>query len=143
MVGGIVSTVNCVVLVAVPPGVVTVMKPVLAVAGTVAVICVSESKDTLVAVTAPNVTVGVVDPLKLVPVIVTEVAGGPLVGVKLVILGSTLKSLALLADIGTPSLSRALVVTLILPVVAPGGTLPVIVVPETTTRSVIPSPLRS
>ena len=62
-------------------------------------------------------------PVKPVPVMVTFVAMGPVVGVKLVILGNTMKLVALLA---VPSG----VVTEILPVVAPEGTVAVILVEE-------------
>jgi hypothetical protein len=61
--------------------------------------------------------------VKLVPVIVTEVPSGPLVGIKLVIVGApapvTVKVPALVAV--PPE-----VVTLIVPVVAPEGTVAVI-----------------
>src|ERR1700676_3179479 len=67
-------------LVAVPSGVVTWILPVFAPVGTVAVIMVSEFKVN-VAFTPPNVTL--VAPVKLVPLIVTCVPTGPLVGLKL------------------------------------------------------------
>jgi hypothetical protein len=103
-------------LVDVPDGVVTLMVPVVAPAGAVAVIWVSEL--TLkVALTPLNFTD--VAPVKLVPVIVTEVPGVPLVGLKLVMLGSTLKPEALKAV-------PAGLVTLISPEVAPPGTVDVI-----------------
>ena len=64
-----------------PPGVVTLIRPVVAVAGTVAVICVEES--TVYAALAPlNVTA--VAPVKPLPVTTTLVPTGPLVGLKLV-----------------------------------------------------------
>ena len=67
--------------------------PVVAVVGTVAVIWVAEFT-TNVAVTLLNVTPVVVKlapltvPLKFVPVIVTDVPGGPKVGVNEVIVGA-------------------------------------------------------
>ena len=69
----------------------------------------------LVALTPLNVTA--LAPVKFVPLIVTLVPTGPLVGAKLVIVGAgmTVKLLALLAV--PPG-----VVTLIGPVVAPAGT---------------------
>ena len=82
-----------VVLVAVPPGVVTLIVPVVAVEGTVAVIWVAEFT-TNVAATLLNVTPVVVKvapltvPLKFVPVIVTDVPAGPKVGVNEVIVGA-------------------------------------------------------
>src|SRR5947208_9885184 len=77
-------TVKLFVLVAVPPGVVTLSGPVVAPVGTVAWIVVAEVTVKL-ALTPLNVTV--VAPVKLVPLIVTLVPTGPLVGVKLVIVG--------------------------------------------------------
>jgi hypothetical protein len=63
----------------VPQGAVTLSEPVEAPPGTVAVICVSESTVKLAA-TRLNATP--VAPLKFVPVIVTVVPAGPLLGVK-------------------------------------------------------------
>ena len=83
-------TVKLVVLVAVPPGVVTLILPVVAVEGTVAVIWVAEFT-TNVAATLLNVTEVVVKspvPLKFVPVIMTDVPAGPKVGVNEVIVGA-------------------------------------------------------
>ena len=119
-----VLTVKLVELVAVPPGVVTLIGPVVAVDGTVAVICVAEFT-TNVAVTLLKVTPVVVKlapltvPLKFVPVILTDVPGAPKVGVNDVIVGAgtgvTVKLVALVA-------SPAAVYTWIGPVVAPAGT---------------------
>ena len=78
-------TVKLFVLVAVPPGVVTLSGPVVAPVGTVAWIVVAEVTVKL-ALTPLNVTV--VAPVKFVPLIVTLVPTGPLVGVKLVIVGA-------------------------------------------------------
>lgn len=76
------------VLDAVPPGVVSEMRPVVAPVGTVAVIFVAELT-VKAAVTPWNRTDEVVKPvpLKFVPVIRTEVPIGPTVGVKEVIVG--------------------------------------------------------
>jgi hypothetical protein len=81
--GGV--TLNAVALVAVPPGAVTAIVPVDAPVGTVVVSDVSETtvNDALV---PPNFTLVV--PVKLVPVIVTAVPTGPLVGLKDVIVGT-------------------------------------------------------
>ena len=80
-----VVTVNELELVAVPPGVVTLIVPLAALVGTDAVIEVDEP--TLnVAEVLLNVTT--VAPVKFVPVIVTDVPTGPLVGAKLEILGA-------------------------------------------------------
>ena len=86
-------TVKSVALVAVPPGVVTLILPVVAVEGTVAVIWVAEFT-TNVAATLLKVTPVVVKlapltvPLKFVPVIVTDVPVGPKAGVNEVIVGA-------------------------------------------------------
>jgi len=77
-------TENCAVLVAVPPGLVTEIVLVEAPVGTVTVILVSETT-VKAADTVPNLTTVV--PVKLVPVRVTTVPTGPLLGVKLVITG--------------------------------------------------------
>src|SRR5207302_983770 len=71
-------------LIAVPPGVVTAMRPVAAFAGTVAEIWLAESTPKLAGV-LPKVTV--VAPVKFVPVSVTVDPGGPDVGEKLEIVG--------------------------------------------------------
>ena len=107
-------TVKLFVLVAVPPGVVTLSGPVVAPVGTVAWIVVAEVTVKL-ALTPLNVTV--VAPVKLVPLIVTLVPTGPLVGVKLVIVGGLI-TVKLLALVAVPPA----VVTLTGPVVAPVGT---------------------
>ena len=112
-------------LVAVPPGVVTEIFPVVAPVGTVAVICVAEFTVNDVALVVLNFTTLVVKfvpltvPLKFVPVIVTDVPTGPKVGVNEVIVGAgtgvTVKLVALVA-------CPAAVYTWIGPVVAPAGT---------------------
>jgi hypothetical protein len=79
-------TVKVAVLFPVPPGVVTPMVPVVALAGTVAVIWVPvEFTVKLVVVPVPNRTE--VAPVRFVPVITTLVPTAPLVGVKDVIVG--------------------------------------------------------
>src|SRR5205807_1025064 len=125
IVGGL-TTVNELPLVAVPPGVVTLSGPVVAPAGTVARIAVSEVT-VKVALTPLNDTD--VAPVKLVPLIVTLVPTGPLVGVKLAIVGglTTVNELALVAV--PPG-----VVTLSGPVVAPAGTVAWIAVAEVTVK---------
>jgi len=109
----------------VPFGVVTVIGPVVAPAGTVAVICVSESSVQLVAAVSLNLTE--VAPVKLLPLMVTTVPTGPITGEKDEIVGAgvTVKLDALVA--GPPP-----VVTPIGPVVAPEGTVVVICVSEST-----------
>ena len=105
--------------VAVPPAVVTVIVPIVALFGTVAAICVEELTVKVVALVPLKATD--VAPVRLVPVITTLVPTGPLVGLKLVIVGEpmTVKLLALVAV--PPG-----VVTEIVPVVAPAGTVAVI-----------------
>src|SRR5205807_40164 len=123
---GALTTVNELALVAVPPGVVTLTGPVVAPAGTVARIAVSEVT-VKVALTPLNDTA--VAPVKFVPLIVTLVPTGPLVGVKLAIVGgvTTVNELALVAV--PPG-----VVTLSGPVVAPAGTVAWIAVAEVTVK---------
>jgi hypothetical protein len=115
------ATVKLVELVAVPPAVVTLIGPVVALAGTVALIFVLES--TWKTDDAPlNLTATA--PVKAVPEIVTLSPTFPLPGAKLAMLGLTVKFPALVAV-------RAAAVTLILPVVAPAGTVAVILTEET------------
>ena len=109
-------------LVPVPADVVTRTGPVVAAAGTVAVICVEEFT-TNVASTPLKDTVLV--PVKPAPLITTEVPTGPFVGLSEVMTGATAKSVALVAV-------PAALTTLILPVVAPFGTVAVIRVAELT-----------
>jgi hypothetical protein len=101
--------------------VVTAIVPVVAPVGTVATICVALLTVKLVALVPLKVTA--VAPVKLVPAMATEVPIGPLVGLKLVSVGAgmTVKLPALVAV--PPG-----VVTAIVPVVAPVGTVAVICV---------------
>jgi hypothetical protein len=122
--GAAVTTVKFALLLALPPGVVTDMGPVLAPAGTVAVIWVSELT-TKVPLTPLNATV--IAPVNAVPVIITELPAPPLVGLKLVTVGGgiTVKLLELAAV--PPG-----VITEMGPLVAPAGTVAVICVSELT-----------
>ena len=113
-------TVKFAALVPVPLGVVTLILPVVAPVGTVAVICVAEFTVNVVALVVLNFTKLVVKvgdvPLKFVPVIVTDVPTGPNSGVNEVIVGAlTVKFVALVR-------CPATVYTWIGPVVAPAGT---------------------
>jgi hypothetical protein len=113
-------------LVAVPPGVVTMIGPVVAFAGTVAVIW--DADFTLNEALTPSKVTFVV-PERFVPLMVTNVPIVPLVGVKLEIVGVgpvvTANAEALVAvPLG--------VVTAIDPVVAPVGTVAVIWIAEFT-----------
>ena len=103
-------------LVAVPPGVVIAILPVFAPAGTVAVTCESELTVKVAALPPPNVTLDAcVRPL---PVITTEAPTLPLVGLKLRMIGTTVKILLLVrVPVG--------VTTVTLPFVAPLGTVAV------------------
>ena len=123
------------VLVAEPLPFVTRMRPVVADAGTVAVIWPFELT-TKLAFDPLNVTDTA--PLKFVPVIVTFVPEGPLVGENVVIVGDpagvTVKSSALVAV-------PVAVITEIRPVVAPGGTTAVMRDGESTVKLVVGTPL--
>jgi hypothetical protein len=132
-------TVKSWLLVAVPLGVVTLIRPVVALFGTVAVSWVPEGFDeNVVAFVRLNLTAVV--PTKFEPLIVTDVPTGPLVGEKFVMVGPheepTTKSLALWPD---PSG----VVTFTLPVVAPEGTFAVIELFEFTVKVVWSAPPNS
>src|SRR5690349_6770690 len=72
-------------LVAVPPGVVTVIEPVLAPVGTVALMAVLELTENEAPVPAKATAVAPVNP---VPLIVTCVPTGPLVGLNVEIVGA-------------------------------------------------------
>jgi len=109
-------------LVPVPPGVVTLILPVTAPTGTVAVIWVAEFT-TKLARTPPNRTA--VAPVKAVPVIVTAVPVLPLVGENEEIVGAGTVTVKLALLVSVPPG----VVTVILPVVAPVGTFVSIRVP--------------
>ena len=106
-------------LVLVPAALVTLIFPVVAVAGTVAEICVSEFTTKLGSATPLNVTP--VAPVKPLPVSVTAVPIVPLDGLNEVMLGATM-------TVKSPVLVPvpAALVTLILPVVAAAGTVAVI-----------------
>jgi hypothetical protein len=126
IVGFAVVTRNLVLLKAVPPGVVTAIRPVAAPAGTVAVILVSVSTVNDADVPA-NLTA--VAPVKCVPRIVTVVPTGPLVGENDEIVGfAAVVTVNLASLVSVPPG----VVTEIRPVAAPAGTVAVIFVFELT-----------
>lgn len=123
------GTEKLVLLVPVPARVVTAIMPVVAPAGTVAVICVSELTVKFAAV---PLKVTAVAPVKFRPVMTTDVPAAPPAGVKLVIYGPTVK-VPVLVTVPPGA------VTAIVPVVAPVGTLVVIWVSETTVnRAALP-----
>ncbi len=134
IVGGL-TTVNELLLVAVPPGVVTLSRPVVAPAGTVAWIAVAELTVKL-ALTPLNATA--VAPVKFVPLMVTLIPTGPLVGAKLVIVGGLTTTVNELLLVAVPPG----VVTLSGPVVAPAGTVAWIAVSEVTAK-LAPRPLNA
>ena len=117
---------------AVPPGVVTDSLPVVAVAGTVAVMVVAELTEKLVAATELNLTA--VAPSRPVPVMVTTAPGPPDAGLKDVRVGTTLK---VAVEVAVPPG----VVTLRGPVVAVAGTVAVMLVAELTVKLVALTPL--
>jgi hypothetical protein len=121
--GGLV-TVNDPALWPVPTAVVTLIFPVVAPAGTVALICVD---DTTVKLAWVPLNATEVAPLNPLPLIVTDVPTGPLVGENDEITGG-------LVTVNEPALCPvpAAVVTLIFPVVAPAGTVGLISVEDTT-----------
>lgn len=118
-------------MVAVPSNVLTVMRPVLAPKGTAAVI-VPELLTVNVVPVPLNLTS--VAPVKFVPVIVTLVPAVPIVGAKEVMTGVTVKRVVVTKG-PLPG-----VVTVMGPVVAPGGTV-VVIVPEGSTVNVAATPL--
>ena len=124
-------TVKLAALVAVPSRVVTVMGPVVAPAGTVVVI-VPGLLTVNVAALPPNATA--LAPVKFVPVIVTPAPTGLLVGAKEVMAGVTVKRVV----VNKGPLPG--VVTVMGPVVAPAGTV-VVIVPEGLTVNVDATPL--
>ena len=124
------STVKDAPVVAVPPAVVTAIAPVAAPAGTVAVI-LPEFSTVKVAGVRLNVTA--VAPVNPPPLIVTVDPMMPDDGVKLAIDGSTVN---VPDDFATPPE----VVTLILPVVAPVGTVAVIFFADPTEKAAVVVP---
>jgi hypothetical protein len=123
-------TVKLVALAAVPPGVVTLIVPLVAPVGTTAVICVAESTVKLVAAVRLNVTS--VAPVRFVPVMTTVVPTGPLIGTNETIVGAVEGTVKFEGLAAVPPG----VVTLIGPVVAPVGTTAVICVAELTVKLV-------
>jgi hypothetical protein len=113
-------TVNVEELVPVPPsGVVTLTRPVVAPAGTFAVICVSlftVMVEVLVVLKLTDVA-----PVKLLPVIVTEVPTAPCLGVKLETTGGNGAAAVMVKLSGLVSVPAG-VVTVTVPVLAPLGT---------------------
>jgi hypothetical protein len=106
---------------ALPPGVVTEILPVVAALGTVAAICVALFTVKLAAV---PLKASAVAPVRLLPVMVTTVPMAPLAGAKLAMLGAGACTVKLLAERAFPPA----VVTEILPLVAPLGTVAAICV---------------
>src|SRR4051794_36939896 len=86
-------------------------------------------------------TVTAVVPVRLAPVIVTVVPELPLVGVKLEMTGAFTAGAAVTVKVGLFPVPRA-VVTAIGPVLAPGGTVAVMLVPLEATWKPAPAPLK-
>ena len=112
-------TVKVVALVAVPPGVLTVILPVAAPTGTIALIQDADSTVNLPAI-PPNFTT--VAPDRFVPLITIAVPTGPIAGEKEVIVGAG----TITAKFSLLTAVPATVVTEIVPLVAPAGTIAVI-----------------
>jgi hypothetical protein len=127
MVGASTVTVKDAEEVAVPPAVVTLMVPVVAETGTTVVICVAL---TTVKVVVTPLKRTAVAPVKFVPVNVTDVPAGPLVGLKEVMVGAGTVTVNDVEEVAVP----LGVVTLIAPVVAAAGTVQVICVELTTVK---------
>jgi hypothetical protein len=115
---------------AVPLGVITLMVPVVAETGTTVVICVALTTVNVVATPLKRTAVA---PVKSVPVRVTAVPTGPTVGLKEVRVGAGKGAVTVKAveETAVP----AEVVTLIVPVVAAGGTVQVSWVELTTVKA--------
>jgi len=116
---GAATTVNALADVAEDAGLATVMGPLVVPAATVAVICVALFTVNPLAGVPLNATA--VMPVRLVPVITTDVPTGPLVGTKLVMAGGIWIVKAML-DVAVPPG----VVTVIMPVLVPDATVAVI-----------------
>ena len=130
-------TVKFVELVAVPLGVVTEIRPVVAPEGTVALIRVAFCTVKVVAETPLKRTA--VAPVKFVPLIWTEVPTGPLVGLNDVIVGAPVPVTVKFVELVAVPLG---VVTEIRPVVAPEGTVALIRVAFCTVKVVAETPLK-
>jgi hypothetical protein len=137
-----VTTVKLAALVAVPPGVVTLICPLVAPVGTVAVIWMAELTVNVAFTLLVNRTDVVVkpEPLKFVPAITTDVPIDPEAGANDVIVGAgAFVTLKLFELVAVPSAFR----TLIGPSVALFGTVAVIVVSFTTVKDWALWPLNS
>ena len=117
-------------LVAVPPGVVTEILPVVALEGTIAVILVELL---MVKFAARPLNVTELASRKVFPWMITCVPARPEVGEKPVMVGGTRKAFTLAAE-------PAALVTRILPVLARVGTLTVIFVGELIVKAVVEAP---
>src|SRR5881396_2190686 len=115
--GGVVSpTVKLLALLAVPAEVVTLIDPLVAPAGTLAVIVLAEFTVKFALVPLNRTAVA---PVKLVPLIVTLVPTGPLAGVKLEIVGGLETATVTGSDVhSTPSESLATAVSVCEPLLA-------------------------
>src|SRR5438552_16016205 len=106
------TTVKLVLLVAVPPGVVTAIAPLRAPAGTVDVIwlALSTTNDALTPLKVTSVA-----PVKFVPAMITEVLLGPVVGLKLRMVGAGMTLRVMVPALDVLSASAAVKVKASLP----------------------------
>ena len=130
---GVTTTVKLVLLVAVPPGVVTAIRPLVAPAGTAKVMVVALT--TVKPVMATPFSVRTVAPVRFVPVRVTVVPTGPVAGVKPAMVGAGRKVKAVALVAVPPA-----VVTAMVPEAADAGTTKVMVVAFTTVKPVMATP---
>jgi len=136
LIDGASTTVKLSALVTVPPGVVTAIGPVLAPLGTWAMISFALSSVMTVAATPLNVTADSFD--RFVPVMVTFVPIGPIIGLKLPIVGARI-TVNVVALVAVPAGE----ITEINPVDAPTGTVAMISVADTTVKVTAGVPLKS
>ena len=132
-------TVKLLALVALPTVLVSVIGPLVASFGTATLICVSEIPWINCAATGVPLKATPVVPVKLVPVMVTIVPGGPLVGENELIVGLAVEITVKAVELVAMQREQG-VVTRILPVKAPAGTLVLICVLETTVKVVAGRP---
>ena len=126
---GVALTVKLVAEVAVPPAAATVMRPLVAPAGTTNVSCVVLVAENVVAAVPLSWTP--VTPVKPVPVTVTVAPTAPLAGVNEVIVGRVTVKLPALVPVPTEFVTESV------PVVAPVGTVAVRLVAEPTVNAAL------
>ena len=130
------ATVKLAALVTVPPGAVTWRVPVVASVGTATVMVVAVEVNGTRGLPLNFTSVA---PLRLVPVIVTTVPGAPTAGVKLVMVGGPVVEVTVKLPVDPPVPQPP--VTLRVPVVAPAGTVAVMLVADPMLKAVALVPL--